>query len=573
MQTDSLAFELILNIALLVLVATLLSKVRIIQNLISQERRNWKSQVFLSGVFGLVIILSVYTGIQIDSFNMNTRVIGAMAAGILGGPIVGLYASLMGGIYAYCLSGPQAFSMAMAFSTVLFGLLGGGFYPYFQRGKWKYRDLFWLAVFAELCDLICILRMVQPFDLALQTVLEAGPMMTVMNSVGILLFISSFNHIFIHQDIESSRQLQVASQLSRECMPLFEEGLKSRENMESLASVILDKTTWVGVIITDKEQIIVWKQEEGEEAMPQTAGIPDVGRQAMETGEIAIEYQVSKNNTWYEWMKEYSLIAAPLMVEKHPIGALIICARKKWVFRQSEVELLQNLTAIASVQIAISELESQRSLRQQAELKALQFQVNPHFLFNALNTISYVCRENGERARELLVILANYFRYNLDGKRFLVPLSEELDHVRDYLELEKARFEDKLEVVFELPEYLEVLVPSLILQPVVENAVRYGIGRDGRRQVRLCVREEDALYRVTVSDRGKGFPEEVLGKLKQNQPVGKSIGLYNVDQRMKRTYGKDYGVKITSSDNGSTVELCFLKGMMEDGICENSNHR
>lgn len=571
MQTDSLVFELILNIALLVLVATLLSKVRIIQNLISQERRNWKSQVFLSGTFGLVIILSVYTGIRIDSFNMNTRVIGAMAAGILGGPIVGLYASLAGGIYAYFLSGPPVFSMEMAFSTVLFGLLGGGFYPYFQRGKWKYRDLFWLAFFAEICDMVCILRMVQPFDLALRTVMEAGPMMTVMNSVGILLFISSFNHIFIQQDVESSRQLQVASELSKVCLPLFEEGLKSKENMENLASAILEKTTWSGVIVTDKEQIVVWKQEEGGEAMPQTAGIPDVGRQAMDAGEIAIEYQVSRNNSWYEWMKEYSLIAAPLIVEKRPIGTLIICARKKWVFRQSEVELLQNLTAIASAQIAISELESQRSLRQQAELKALQFQVNPHFLFNALNTISYVCRENGERARELLVILANYFRYNLDGKHFLVPLSEELDHVRDYLELEKARFEDKLEVVFEIPEHLEVLVPSLILQPIVENAVRYGIGRDGRRRVRLCIMEENNLYRVTVSDQGKGFPEEVLEKLKQNRPVGKSIGLNNVDQRMKRTYGNDYGVRITSSEGGSTVELCFLKGIMEDSVCEDRN--
>lgn len=566
MQTDSLAFELILNIALLVLVATLLSKIRIIQELIPQEIRSWKSQVFLSGIFGLVIILSIYTGIQIDSYNMNTRLIGAMAAGILGGPIVGLYASLIGAVYAYFLSGPAVFSMAMAFSTVLFGLLGGGFYPYFQRGKWKYRDLFGLACFAEVCDMICILRMVRPFDLALGTVLESGPLMMVMNAVGILLFISSFTHIFIHQDIESSRQLQIASELSKKCLPLLEDGLGNPEKMEALATVILEETTWSGVIVTDRDHILAWKQEENGQPIPNTTGIPDVGKQTMKTGEIAAVYQVSRNNSWYEWMKEYSLIAAPLMIEKRPIGSLIICAKKQWVFRQSEVELLQNLTAIASAQFAISELARQRSLRQQAELKALQFQVNPHFLFNALNTISYVCRENGDRARELLVILANYFRYNLDGGRYMVPLSEELDHVRDYLELEKARFEDKLEMVFEVPEVSklpDILVPSLILQPIVENAVRYGISGDGKRRVRLKILEEETVLRVAVSDQGRGFPKDVLKKLEQEQPGGKSIGLNNVNQRMKRTYGEEGGIRIHSSEKGSCVELCFQKGMME----------
>lgn len=142
MQSDNLIFQLILNIGLLVLVANLLSKLKIIQNIIQQERRSFKSQVLLALVFGGIIILSTYTSIDIGSYNLNTRVIGAMTSGILGGPIVGLYASFIGAVYVYFFSEPQMFAMASAFSTVLFGLLGGGFYPYFQRGKWKYRDLF-----------------------------------------------------------------------------------------------------------------------------------------------------------------------------------------------------------------------------------------------------------------------------------------------------------------------------------------------------------------------------------------------------------------------------------------------
>ena len=102
---ESLLFEVILNIALLVLVATLLSKVQLIQTIISQERRSGAGQVFLSVVFGAVIVLSVYTGIDMDGYNMNTRVIAAIAAGILGGPLVGMYASMIGAVYIYFFAG------------------------------------------------------------------------------------------------------------------------------------------------------------------------------------------------------------------------------------------------------------------------------------------------------------------------------------------------------------------------------------------------------------------------------------------------------------------------------------
>ena len=101
MQADNLVFQLILNIGLLALVANLLSKLRIIQNIILQERRSVKSQALLSLVFAGIIILSTYTSIDIGGYSLNTRVIGAMAAGVLGGPIIGLYASFLSAIYVY----------------------------------------------------------------------------------------------------------------------------------------------------------------------------------------------------------------------------------------------------------------------------------------------------------------------------------------------------------------------------------------------------------------------------------------------------------------------------------------
>lgn len=557
MQGDRLAFELILNIALLVLIANLLSKFRLIQNLIVQERRSLRSQALLSVVFGGMVVLSTYTGIDIGSYSLNTRVIGAMAAGLLGGPIVGLYASLIGAVYVYVFSSPQAFAMASAFSTMLFGLLGGGFYPYFQRGKWKYQDLFLLTCFAEVCDMVCLLRFTVPVEMALNTILEISVPMILLNASGILIFISSFNQVFVLKDVERSRQLQQASELARKCLPLLRQGIGSRGNMEKFAGTILEETDWAGVIISDRNEIIACCQKKAEKEFLPEGQIPGIGIRAMESGNLETMSQVPTDSPWYEWMKDYSLIAAPFMIRDQAVGCLIVWVKKQWVFMQSELELQQHLVNLGSYQLALSELERQKDMRQKAEFKALQFQVNPHFLFNALNTVSCVCRENPGRARELLLVLANYFRYNLNSEAYMVPFDEEMEHVRDYLELEKARFEEKLRVAYDVPENIRLEIPTLILQPIVENAVRYGMNREGNRIVAIRAEVEPSGCRVFIRDEGKGMPKEVLNNLMDGRPIGNSVGLSNVHKRMKSIYGEENGLRITSTKEGTCVELQF----------------
>lgn len=573
MLSKKLVFDLILNISLLSVVASLLSKIQTVQDMILQEYRGWRSQAFLSLVFGGIIILSTYTGIRIGDYNMNTKVIGAMAAGLLGGPLVGIYASLIGAVYVYVFSPLPAFAMASAFSTVLFGLLGGGFYPYFQRGKWKYQDLFVLTCFAEICEMVALLRMTVPMQMALDTVLRISIPMILLNSVGMLIFISSFSTVFVRQDLESSRQLQTASELTKECLPLLQDGLYQSEHIHRMAEVIMEKTDWIGVMITDRTAVLEYQKKEGRFQTEEGNGIPPIGIEAMESGQLTSRNHVLKGTDGEaeERGRECSMIAAPFVIKDKTVGCMIVWMKKQWVIRESGMRLLQHLVMLASFQLTMSELEHQEMMRQKAEFKALQFQVNPHFLFNALNTISCVCREDPDRARELLLILANYFRYNLDYEAYLVPMREELDHVRDYLEIEKARFEDKLQVTYDLTEEMEIRIPTLILQPIVENAVRHGMDGRGRRIVHIQTAEEEDAYVVRIQDRGKGFAPEVIEKLELGETIGKSIGLSNVHKRMKNIYGEKHGLKITSSEEGSTVELRFLKETAEGGAYENRN--
>ncbi|MEM5781072.1 MAG: histidine kinase, partial [Lawsonibacter sp.] len=148
------------------------------------------------------------------------------------------------------------------------------------------------------------------------------------------------------------------------------------------------------------------------------------------------------------------------------------------------------------------------------EFRALQSQINPHFLFNALNTISALCLTNPNRARESILVLASYFRQTLSINEPFVTLEQELSNVNNYLTLTEARFEGAIHITRELPDDLTALsLPPLILQPIVENAVRHGGTAVDERHVHIQIRQDQKHAFVQVSDRGRGFPSPVLEKL------------------------------------------------------------
>ena len=208
-----------------------------------------------------------------------------------------------------------------------------------------------------------------------------------------------------------------------------------------------------------------------------------------------------------------------------------------------------------SLRIELLEQQHQVELRQQAELRALQSQINPHFLFNALNTISALCLTDPNRARETILVLANYFRQTLSINEPFVTLEQELANVDNYLFLTEARFEDAIHVTRDLPGDLTRLrLPPLILQPIVENAVRHGFVAVDDRRVHIRIRQDDTRAYIQVSDQGRGFPAEVLARLQDpNDPT--YSGLFNVRKRLRTIYGDQCPFVIDSTDSGSTVSF------------------
>jgi LytS/YehU family sensor histidine kinase len=223
---------------------------------------------------------------------------------------------------------------------------------------------------------------------------------------------------------------------------------------------------------------------------------------------------------------------------EHLLGALLallVCAR---IFEKERQE--ERLKALAT----------------EAELKALKAQINPHFLFNTLNTIAELIHTDSERAEETVERLAEMFRYVLNGsERGLVPLEEELAFLDDYLQIERVRFGDRLRVTREIaPEALEVPVPSLLLQPLVENTVRHGQSTDGSIDLGINVQTEADRVVIAIGDHGPGMSAHPqIGE-------GPGHGLYNVDQRLRKTYGQEHSLEISANQpQGTLVTLRIPK--------------
>ena len=185
-----------------------------------------------------------------------------------------------------------------------------------------------------------------------------------------------------------------------------------------------------------------------------------------------------------------------------------------------------------------------------AQLAALRAQINPHFLFNSLNSIAQLIRADPDRAEACVERLAEMFRYVLRyGEKDFVPLAEELEMARAYLDIERARFGDRLRVETHVdPPSLQHLIPNLILQPLVENAVRHGLSRKrGGGTVRIDARLADGCLELSVGDDGLGMPDTALERVYEH-----GIGLRNLRDRLERLYGPAHLPEITSAPGSGT---------------------
>ncbi|MEO8098889.1 MAG: histidine kinase [Acidobacteriota bacterium] len=217
-------------------------------------------------------------------------------------------------------------------------------------------------------------------------------------------------------------------------------------------------------------------------------------------------------------------------------------------YLSEDLAVLHQASAVIAEQLDLHHESEMRRLVSQAELRALQSQIHPHFLFNALNALYGIIPREARGARETVLNLADIFRYFLETRKTMVPLSEELHIVRAYLDVEQLRLGDKLHTEIDVtPEAMNIAIPILSLQPLVENAVKHAIAplaAGGAVTLRARVTEDHSLA-VSIADTGRGF--ESTGR--------RGVGLENVERRLELCYGPGARLNIESTPQGSTVSL------------------
>ena len=195
------------------------------------------------------------------------------------------------------------------------------------------------------------------------------------------------------------------------------------------------------------------------------------------------------------------------------------------------------------------QVQLQARLLQEARLRALTSQINPHFLFNTLNSISSLVRTNPDGARQVIVKLSNILRKLMKKTENLTTLREELNFIEDYISIEMVRFGSKLRFVKDIePRVLDLLVPSMILQPIVENSLKHGLASKVEGgTIRVTARYGDGRLHLEVADDGVGIPEARL-----NQIFEQGIGVSNVNERLQVLFGDEYRMWIDSKTGEGT---------------------
>ncbi|MDW3056914.1 sensor histidine kinase [Vibrio sp. 1978] len=549
-----LVISLLQQMCVYLVLAYMLSKTPIILPLLSISSR-LSHRLICYVLFSGFCILGTYFGLHINDAIANTRAIGAVMGGLFGGPVVGFAVGFTGGIHRYSLGGFT--DLACAISTTAEGVIGGLLHVYLikrNKGALLFNPsvVFSVTFVAEVVQMILLLAVAKPFDQAYELVSAIAAPMIIANSFGAALFMSILQDrkaIFEKFSATFSRR---ALTIADRSVGILSNGFNT-ENAEKIARIIYEETKVGAVAITDQEKILAFVGIGDDHHKPNTPISSQSTLDSMEKNDIIYldgaerPYQCSIAKD----CKLGSALIIPLRAGKEVIGTIKLYEPKRKLFSTANMSMAEGIAQLLSSQILYGDYQQQQALLAQAEIKLLHAQVNPHFLFNALNTISAITRRDPDKARELIQNLSHFFRSNLKQNINTVTLKEELAHVNSYLSIEKARFTERLEVEIDIqPELLDIKLPSFTLQPLVENAIKHGISNmlEGGK-VHIYSEAHPQGHLITVEDNAGSFEPP-----KENHS---GLGLEIVDKRLTNQFGRDAALKITCEPHQFT-KMSFI---------------
>jgi len=296
------------------------------------------------------------------------------------------------------------------------------------------------------------------------------------------------------------------------------------------------------VALTDGERLLAWDGD-GQDKLAESA--TEHAQSVMRTGRS----HVLEASDYASSIRE--VVVTPLVSGEAVIGTLSAYVESS---SAGLIRAVDEVGRWVSGQLELAELDASRTRLAEAEIRALRAQISPHFIYNSLNAIASFVRTDPDRARELLIEFADFTRYTFRRSGDFTTLADELRAINGYLQLEQARFGDRLHVILRVaPEVLPVSMPFLCLQPLVENAVRHGLeNKEGEGTVTILAEDAGADCLISVEDDGLGMAPERVRAALSGEPGTDSVGLGNVDERLRKIFGDPYGLTVATAPGAGT---------------------
>lgn len=359
--------------------------------------------------------------------------------------------------------------------------------------------------------------------------------------------------------------------IASETLPYMRRGL-NEETARKTAEIIQKIGDVPAVAITDRERVLAFIGPGCDRHPPGKEIITFATKQVLATGELMI---VQRKEDLRCPVKDCACplegaVIVPLKLRGEVVGTVKLYRTDQDPIPAATVKLAVGIAQLLGMQMELAELDLQAQLVTKAQLDALRAQINPHFLFNTLNTIIMFSRTDPEMARRLLIRLASFFRHAFKQTGHFITLREELECIDTYLVLEKARFHEKLRVARDIDEsLLDYQVPVLTLQPLVENAVKHGVmPKMGEGTVHITIRRAGNEMYVEIADDGVGISPDILPHVfKPGFGSASGVGLSNVNERLKSLFGPDSALRIESKVNRGTrvyFKIPLVKGRAEE---------
>jgi len=366
--------------------------------------------------------------------------------------------------------------------------------------------------------------------------------------------------LLMDPDSVRARQTDAMLKLASQTLACMREALDA-QSAQKICNLLLPSTAAVAVAITDKGNILGYAGVDHEVNPTGGAIRTQATRATIKDGQMRIVLSPEEIGFPTQSASIGAAIIVPLTVGGRVAGILKFYYRSAKYISEAQKSIAEGFGKLLSTQMAASALEQQTKLATKMELKALQSQINPHFLFNTINTIASLVRTNPEKARMLLREFAVFYRRTLEDSAEQIIFSREIEQTLRYFAFEVARFgEDRIGIEIEIDPVVEdLMVPPFLIQPLVENAVRHALPSEGKLNIEIVGEVEGNDAYIYIKDDGVGMSEETCNNIMRPRSIsGLGIAVGNVNERIKGFFGPDAYMKVESQlGMGTTVTLAL----------------